>query len=1130
MEKNSEALSKHLKSLLSLDATTEDMEDSDDDSESGGLLTNNEILFYALQHDLPIFASIDGSLENGIATTSLSIVAPHILDSDEAQEWQHRPAKVLLTRSWRLPQKWGTSPSCINMAESIGLILGEYTIPSDLPVIYILDSNNSRTLQRKLCHLDEYTHRETVRNIRQGIESSIACHLEYLTSKWPRNAQLSQHAKELYARGEEICKLWAAQDTAPIMNSNDEDDNSVSSLPSWTDEIIDDNIDTPALDTNSMMTGKNRHRFDPTMYDCLERLILLKVYSHQLTSEFEIKDAGKIPKPNLFVVSANQFADNAASQAIRISNTFENADTDFSFYPPFSPRWCFSFEGRLTTKGATKLLREKFDEELILRLQERAKQGLFARLSPFTSLSADQIGDESILRSLLKMTAPCHTRCLYRYPPLANQIWNRWRDTQKEKCFYDRLSINVPKDWQKRPIICDYIIKACPFCSLANSTNNKKGNLEHLHLYCPCTPLEKARLYCNQHIEDALLTIYNFASSRQYNCSFQDSTRATTLQDNLERAAKEAELEERKIIRDSCVVYASRSTNKAIKSRAEINMDVLLNRLPSKKLIEYDKFPLSSRLGFMHAIPEKELDVAQATVTDVGFLGLFPKKILQELRNYAREIETENESNDDFIHLMNQLLHTFLYRPITIQKSIQILMAGFKAYLDELDEQRNPAADIAETTPCEEACPSSDIAQENVTHVSTPKSQIIEPKHDSPRKCYAIKCRLLQAKSILRGYKLCTTNRNTCSGCSNEASKQRLVKSLEHEMLRLSIDNAQLAPLLQHRNKPLSLKDFRKMVQFLPSLSKTSRNDHKFGASTYLANTIGVLLFPTASCRIMDEPISTRQTNNLWRQASFICRCTPNNDRRCQPCGIRSFCKTCDFIIPAQQAHKCPGCNTQDPWESSDDLCLSCQFATLTYRNPFYKRLERLIDEWLPPPSDSEDSIPTPVHCFPKMPGPLSPTSSSELTDAELTIMRTASYNDSFEEIRSRSSPEQNHYVIENITMLQRDLKKNSNIKRDITSVQSNSQKSGSLLDENLSPRKKPLTQRQLFIDDLSSSKELSYRIPLAPIDTNACNNDGTSTSSKTRWTHGSGKQIKRQERMLQAKEKRKEKRALNEG
>jgi len=132
--------------------------------------------------------------------------------------------------------------------------------------------------------------------------------------------------------------------------------------------------------------------------------------------------------------------------------------------------------------------------------------------------------------------------------------------------------------------------------------------------------------------------------------------------------------------------------------------------------------------------------------------------------------------------------------------------------------------------------------------------------------------------------------------------------------------------------------------------------------------------------------------------------------------------------------------------------------------------------------------------------------------------MRTASYNDSFEEIRSRSSPEQNHYVIENITMLQRDLKKNSNIKRDITSVQSNSQKSGSLLEENLSPRKKPSTQRQLFEDDCCSSKASSFRLPLAPIDMNACESVISCNTNKTRWTNGSSRQLKKQERTSQTK------------
>ena len=166
----------------------------------------------ALQHDLPIFVSIDGSLDkHGIATTSICILAPDIWDEDEidGMNWQNRLAKVLLIRSWRLPKYWGTSPVCINMAEAIGFILGEYTIPSNLPILYITDSNNARSLQRKIRNKEEFTHRTYIRNIKQGIDSSIASHLEYLTSRWPREETLSDYTRRLYHRGEELCKYWA---------------------------------------------------------------------------------------------------------------------------------------------------------------------------------------------------------------------------------------------------------------------------------------------------------------------------------------------------------------------------------------------------------------------------------------------------------------------------------------------------------------------------------------------------------------------------------------------------------------------------------------------------------------------------------------------------------------------------------------------------------------------------------------------------------------------------------------------------------------------------------------------------------------------------------------------------------
>jgi len=81
-----------------------------------------------------------------------------------------------------------------------------------------------------------------------------------------------------------------------------------------------------------------------------------------------------------------------------------------------------------------------------------------------------------------------------------------------------------------------------------NSVENRKGNLEHLHLYCPSKPLTQARSHCNEKVEEALTNLYNFASMRQYNLPLKESSRMTVLQENMIYAAKEAELQERKII------------------------------------------------------------------------------------------------------------------------------------------------------------------------------------------------------------------------------------------------------------------------------------------------------------------------------------------------------------------------------------------------------------------------------------------------------------------------------------------------------------------------------------------------------------------------------------------------------
>jgi len=78
MRINSENMAQHLFNILQLevDAYEANSQGSFDDDKC---MMDHEIIDYATQLDLPIFVSIDGSLDDkGIATTNVSIVAPDL--------------------------------------------------------------------------------------------------------------------------------------------------------------------------------------------------------------------------------------------------------------------------------------------------------------------------------------------------------------------------------------------------------------------------------------------------------------------------------------------------------------------------------------------------------------------------------------------------------------------------------------------------------------------------------------------------------------------------------------------------------------------------------------------------------------------------------------------------------------------------------------------------------------------------------------------------------------------------------------------------------------------------------------------------------------------------------------------
>jgi hypothetical protein len=88
----------------------------------------------------------------------------------------------------------------------------------------------------------------------------------------------------------------------------------------------------------------------------------------------------------------------------------------------------------------------------------------------------------------------------------------------------------------------------------------------------------------------------------------------------------------------------------------------------------------------------------------------------------------------------------------------------------------------------------------------------------------------------------CANGRSMCSGCNNEIAKHRRVVQLERELLFLSVENQKLAPILEHRTTPISIKKFPKLLHCLPSFASKARDDNMFRAARYLANTLGICI------------------------------------------------------------------------------------------------------------------------------------------------------------------------------------------------------------------------------------------------------------------------------------------------
>jgi hypothetical protein len=216
-----------------------------------------------------------------------------------------------------------------------------------------------------------------------------------------------------------------------------------------------------------------------------------------------------------------------------------------------------------------------------------------------------------------------------------------------------------------------------------------------------------------------------------------------------------------------------------------------------------------------------------------------------------------------------------------------------------------------------------------------------------------------------------------CSSCISEATRQNRTRQIEMDFLWDMSPNTILAPLMVHRTSPTDLRNFRHLLNHLPTLNNYRRDDHIFGAVCYIANTLGFKLENSTASESIDPQLTELEIKQTWHMATFRCKCSDNHSNQCH-FGPRTFCSNCTLPIYRKSLSTkfaCPICDMNEAWQQPQRPCLACHFAAIIY--PFQARFDKQIEFWctaaLSESSDSDQggnisfglshSIPSPILC-----------------------------------------------------------------------------------------------------------------------------------------------------------------------
>ena len=878
---------------------------------------DRRILQLATRNGWPALIATDGGdlktlepTENLVSAAVVLCAPPDTNPGNPA--WLEQSSRPLLARMTLLPNLIGFSRSDNNHAELLADNMAEEMLPCQLEALTIIDSQIARDLHITLRDRNTSTQRAHIRNTLSGISKHLALRLADNLRRWNTDAQprdASTHTRRCTLRI--ILQLLRGRISTATANP-------------WPEQYWDG------------------HPFRA----------IVKIDSHQINPDGTSRNRYPAITPCLWLVTANQLADDAASFGVRTlpcpASLAPTVPAPVKFMAGL--RFCIVWQGRRLDRDTSADIRTLASREMHRRTCNCPSQGLICRAQPYCRKSCAVVALRGLLRRLVRHWAHAHTRSMYQ-----NSDYRAWNTTDIEATVTARDVAPY-----EAPVVPTQKIPSrylqCPLCLHAQPalTQAPHGNITHHHRFCRDPVITTARCRLTDQLEAACRDFCRTITTHL--APYRLQHHFTLLRTQLQQTELNTALTMRAQCR-SRTLPPARTTNISIPIA-----DPATTPTPTR-------WPLCTSLGLNLHDAEGAIPDGCASAIDLAHLGILPDITHAWMNDLIAEASRDPHATPAALRQAWRRIQAWLLlRAECLQRVIRTVL---DARHDTLQLRYAPPTTPEPLTPMTPTPPPRRLPDHAMPPAPDP-DLLLTTQPTLPRTppllkpCPGWRCTLLRDLDAATRTEMINVNAQACPRCKAADTYRRMTMCAEQAILDAT--QPTLIRALMALNRP-DVRPSQRLPRIIQLCADLIHDDEKWAqprrrgirntlpaalqkAGRQMAHTLAIALPPIMNISAADLQPTPERQRSLARQAQLLCMGTclldPTTQTPDDPDDPR--CPTC--LRPRLQCDlpdHCSVCGLPDtPTTALTTTCLVCQANWLVHTNSLAQRHAQLPARPLP--------------------------------------------------------------------------------------------------------------------------------------------------------------------------------------